>query len=477
MRRNHRRATAKGWLIGLVAVAAVAVVAKFTVFNNGGADYEIQIVVAEEGPLVMTIETSGTVEPLSVVQVGCETTGKIIEIAVDHDEPVTKGQIICRIDPELVDAQHQQSIAEQSRATSALTEARLAVEEQTANLPIATQQALATLQEAEAAFIDAEYQYNRIKELFEADDAAEGEWTAIQAQYKRAEAAVTVGKATHQLAKNNEVFLLKRAAEAVGQAEAAEKLALARFNFTKAQVEKCIIRSPIDGIVLKRFMDVGATVNAQFQAPQLFLLAPSLDHLRVNAKVSESDIVHVDKGQIASFTIEARGRKSFEGRILEKRSQPDIIQNVVTYTVIFEVDNNAARTLLPGLTVNVEIECVNRPQVVKIPNSALRFKPPLDLEKRREMKDAATWPARPAGSADGPPLEYCEKSQAWTFNEADGSWRLVPLWIGITDNLYTEVLSGAKPDDAFVKRFKIKESSGFSLQNALKQADPANRVL
>lgn len=478
MNRPHQRTAAmRTWLIGLVALALAAGGLGVTVFGDDDDSYDLQWTEVGSGPVVMTIETSGTVEPLSTIQVGCETTGRIVEIAVGHDDRVHEGQVICRIDPELANAQHQQFKAELARAKSALADAKLARDEQKANLPVATEQALAKTQEAEAALIDAEYRWTHVDKLYEQGNAPQAEWTTAKAGHKRAQAAVTAAAAAHKRAVNNENFLAQRADEAVRQAEAAEQVSQARFDTSQTQVDKCIILSPIDGIVLDRYMDVGVTVNATFQTPPLFLLAPNLDRMRVNAKVSESDIVHITKGQIARFAVVAKGTRTFEGRILEKRSQPAIIQNVVTYTVIFEVDNDEVRTLLPGLTVNVEIECVNKPETAKIANAALRFKPPIPLADRRERIAQATWPEKPATDAAGRPLEYCSKAHAWTFDEKTGQWTLVPLWVGVTDNTDTEIISGARPGDRFVRKFTPKLDAGFSLQQAFKLADPANRAL
>ncbi len=463
-----------GLLIGAVLVVAAAGL-RLTVFSSGGAAYTLETTTVDAGPVVMTVETNGTVEPLRTVLVGCETTGKIIETIVDHDDPVHKDQIICRIDPELANAQHEQSVAELNRAKAALADAKLARDEQIANLPVATAQALARVQETEAALVEADYNWQRVDKLYHDGNAGEAEWTSVKATHKRAAAAVTAATAAYDRAKNDERFLAQRAEQAVAQADAAARLAQARFDGTKTKVDKCVIHSPIDGIVLKRYMDVGVTVNATLQTPTLFLLAPSLERVRVNAKVSESDIVHVEKGQTARFTIDARGRRTFEGRIIEKRSQPDIIQNVVTYTVIFEVDNDARGTLLPGLTVNVEIECVKRPHVTRIANAALRFQPPLSLKQRRARINAATWPPRPVGDTDGARLDYCTKAHTWRFDPATEAWSAVPLWVGITDNTDTEVLAGAKPGDHVVRKFHVNQTSGFSLQDALKEADPQNR--
>jgi len=465
------------WLIALGVVILLGSGGAWLAFGDRQPNYEIVTARTRSGSIRMTIETSGTVEPLSTVQVGCEVTGKIVELTVDNDQPVRAGQVIARIDPELAEAEHRQSQADFVRANSALVSAELALEEQKAKLPILTQQALASKQDAEAALKDAEFQWSRVEKFFQQGDASEAEKVVREAVLLRARAALMAAEAAHNLAIQNETFLIKHAEEAVAQARATLELAEARRAFTATRVERCTITSPIDGIVLKRYLDVGTTVVATFQPPLLYLLAPSLDRMRVSAKVSESDIAHIEIGQPASFVVEARQPVRFSGRILAKHNQPDIVQNVVTYTVVFEVDNDARRTLIPGLTVNVEIECVAKEAVPYVENAVLRFKPPLSAEERRGLLEAAVWPPQPAADAEGHPPPYCSKAHAWQYDEAAQRWTLVPLWVGITDNVNTEILAGAVPDTPFVKKFIDKSESGFGFKDALRLASPSNRTL
>lgn len=446
-------------------------------WGGSGAEYELVMTEVVSAPITMTIETSGTVEPLSTVQVGCEVTGKIIDMAVDDDEPVSKGQVIARIDPELAEAQHRQALADRIKSQSALASARLSVEEQTANLPVLTKQALARKQEAAAAVTEAVFHWERTDKLYKKQDASEAEWILRKTIWERAEAALTATDAACEMAKNNEVFVLKGAREAVAQAEATLELSQAREKFASTRMSRCTILSPIDGIVLKRYQDVGTTVVAAFQPPLLFLLAPSLERMRVSAKVSESDIYHIFVGQPAQFTVEARQAISFVGRIMHKHNQPDIVQNVVTYSVDFEVDNDKKGTLIPGLSVNVEIECVSKESVALVSNAALRFKPPISLEAQRSAKEAVAWPEMPLVDSSGEETVYRSRAYAWQYDESLGQWRVTPLWVGVTDNINTEILSGAKPGDTFVSKFIDRSSSGFSFKEALRLASPDNRTL
>ena len=153
------------WILVLIAVLGGGGWA-FSHYRSVVASYEIALSAVETGPITMTVETLGTIEPLSTVQVGCETTGKIVEILVDHDDQVTKDQVICRIDPELVDAQHAQSVAELTRARSSIQDAKIAQEEQAANLPVITTQAAGRLEEARAALLEAAFNWKRVSELY-----------------------------------------------------------------------------------------------------------------------------------------------------------------------------------------------------------------------------------------------------------------------------------------------------------------------
>jgi HlyD family secretion protein len=271
--------------------------------------------------------------------------------------------------------------------------------------------------------------------------------------------------------------LPSRAEQLVEQAESLLSLAEARRNFTGTRVERCTIRSPIDGIILKRYMEEGQTVISTFQSIPIYLLAPSLDRMKVSARVSESDIAHIEEGQTARFTIEAQQPVTFEDKIKHRYNQPEMIQNVVTYTVDFEVENDERQTLIPGLSVNVEIICVDKENVPQIANAALRFNPPLTVEERREKIANAVWPEKPATDVNGEEALYCSKAHAWNYDADNEEWVLVPLWIGVTDNINTEVLAGAQPGDEFVKKFIDESGSGFSLKEALRLASPDNRTI
>ncbi|MCA9254508.1 MAG: efflux RND transporter periplasmic adaptor subunit, partial [Phycisphaerales bacterium] len=343
-------------------------------------------------------------------------------------------------------------------------------------LPIYVQRTAQELASATAALELAQYNYDRIAKLKASNNANELEFVNAKASLDQAKAAAEKARTAHQEAQFNEQYIPSQLTEAIAQARAAKALAQAMFDTTKAQVEKCVIRSPIDGIVLTRYLDVGTTVNPTLQPPPLFLIAPSLDRMKVSARVSESDIAHIEVGQKANFTVEGKHRTKFEGVILQKRNQPEIIQGVTTYTVILEVQNDARRTLLPGMSVNVVIECVHYDKTDKVANKALRFRPPLELEERQKLLDAMEYPAEPK-NPDGSRIDYCQKASAWRFSESDGKWTPIPIWTGVTDNFETQILSGAKEGEMFVDKFIVRSTGGFSLKEAIRQASPTQRSL
>lgn len=446
------------------------------IFKNGETGVEIDHSAVVNGPLTFSVETLGTLEPLTDVVVSCEATGKIVEILRDYDDPVKADEIICRIDTEFVDAQHAQSAAGLAQAKAALTEANIRKQTQLALLPELTKTAEAELERVKALAENRDFNFNRIDKLRKSNNAVEAEWQAAKAARDEAIAGVKAAEAALEQAKINERLQPSLLESAIANAEAARDFAKAQFDATKAQVDKTTIRSPIDGIVLKRFLDVGTTVNPTLQPPPLFLIAPSLDRMKVSARVSESDIAHIEVGQTASFTVEGKQRQRFEGRIEQKRSQPEVLQGVTTYTVILEVENDERHTLLPGMTVNVVIECIHRDDTLKIANKALRFRPPIESDERSNILDALKYPEEPK-KADGSLIDYCHQAAAWRYDESSKKWTAIPMWIGVTDNFETEVLKGADKGEQFVDKFIEKKSTGFSFKEALRQADAGNRTL
>jgi HlyD family secretion protein len=292
------------------------------------------------------------------------------------------------------------------------------------------EQRQADLTRAQVQTDDARIKYDRQKRLMENGLTPQSEVDGAQAQYKSAAAEVQ-------------------------QARAALSQVQTNLRYTK-------IISPIDGIVVDRQYDVGQTVAASFQAPTLFQIAQDLTKMQVQADVDQSDIGRIKVGQVARFTVDAYPEEEFRGRIAQIRYNAQVNQNVVTYPVIIEVANPEGR-LRPKMTANVIIDVAMVQDVLRVPNAALRFKPPTEgsAEARRGGSGASGGDAMqragrsgrgggPAGAAGQLPGRRGDASKASTVYTLDAEKKLQPVEIrtGITDGRYTQVISGPLKDGA-----------------------------
>jgi HlyD family secretion protein len=281
---------------------------------------------------------------------------------------------------------------------------------------------------------DARLKYERQRRLMENGLTSQAEVDAAEAQFKSARAQVAQSQASLSQAETN-------------------------LRYTK-------IISPIDGVVVDRQYDVGQTVAASFQAPTLFQIAQDLTKMQVQADVDQSDIGRVKVGQVARFTVDAYPDEEFRGRISQIRYNAQVNQNVVTYPVILEVDNPEGR-LRPKMTANVTIDVASVENVLRVPNAALRFRPPTEEGKDKYARggggggDAVSRAAR-SGQGGGPAGAAAQLpgggrgprgQRPQTVYTLDAEKKLVPLEIrtGITDGRFTEVKSGnLKEGDAVV---------------------------
>ena len=313
----------KKLLIGVALAAALAGAAYlYLKKENGAPNYRTAMV--EKGEIVDAITATGTINAVTTVSVGSQVSGTIQQIFVDFNSRVRKGQVIALIDPRLLEA-----AVEQSRANVA--------------------NAKASLEKAQVGVIDTDRTNRRNHELVKNGFVAQSDVDSSQTAWEQALAQ-------------------KRSAEAaLQQAEGA--LSVARTN-----LEYATIRSPVNGIVISRNVDVGQTVAASFQTPTLFSIAEDLTKMQVDTNVDESDIGRAALGQTVTFTVDAWPEKTFTGEVAQVRNSPIVTQNVVTYNVVVRVDNKEL-LLKPGMTANVSIEVRKFKDVLKIPNAALRYRP------------------------------------------------------------------------------------------------------
>ena len=327
-------------VIAVLIVIAVVVIGYFLIGRKPETTYKTAK--AERGNLIESVSATGNLAAVVTVQVGTQASGTIQQLFVDFNSPVKKGQVIAQIDPSLFNAQVEQTRGNYLNAQ-------------------------ATLQKAKADMQDAKRNLERNRQLVKDGIVAQSDFDTAENRYEMAVAAV------------------KGAEGSVAQTRGS--LAQAETSLRNAT-----IRSPVDGIVVSRAIDVGQTVAASFQTPTLFTIAQDLTKMQIDTSVDEADIARVQVGQTVSFTVDAYPEVQFEGTVRQVRNAPVIAQNVVTYVVVIDVDNKDMR-LKPGMTANVNIVTARRDNVLKVPSAALRFKP----KDTGMLKTAGK--GRPAGEA------------------------------------------------------------------------------
>jgi len=325
MKAPHKPRHSTRLLVPIAVLAALLTGGWFwTQARSPGADSGWRTTPVERGDIRVAIAATGTLSATSTVTVGSQVSGQITDVLADFNDKVVKGQIIARIDPSTYQAQIEQG-----------------------NAQIAS--ARASLAQAEASLRNAELDFARKTELA-------GQKLVAQSDLDLARAALDQARAQ------------------VNSTQAQIRQQLASTQSTQVNLERTVIRSPVDGVVLLRSIEPGQTVAASMTAPELFQIAEDLAKMKIELAVDEADIGKVQPGQSVSFTADAFPEREFRGRVEQVRLAASTTSNVVTYPVVVSVDNRDG-TLLPGLTVNAEIEVSHRQDVLKVSNAALRYKP------------------------------------------------------------------------------------------------------
>jgi HlyD family secretion protein len=342
----------------------------------------------EKGDVTQTVSANGTLNPVVLISVGTQVSGTVKKLYVDFNDKVKKGQPLLELDDALVSAAERQSAANVSSAQASLE--------------------LALASEA------------RMNALFAQEYVSKQEYDQARQSLKSAQAQVALARAQNDRDRAN-------------------------LNFT-------VIRSPVDGVVIDRVVDLGQTVAASFQTPVLIKIAQDLTEMRIDTSFAEADIGEIREGQKARFTVDAFPNRNFSGEVQQIRLNPTNQQNVITYNVRVTVAN-PDHVLLPGMTAYVNIGVQKRSDVLLVPNAALRFKPADAADKKPEngQKPAstATGPGTGAGMGGGTPGSAGDKkgkkrdAQSGTVYVLDGGEiRPVSVQLGITDNRNTEVVGG-----------------------------------
>jgi HlyD family secretion protein len=354
----------------------------------------------QRGNIAQVVSSTGTLQAVVTVQVGSQVSGTIDKLFVDFNTKVKSGQVVAQLNQDKFKA-----AVDQARANLLAAESNLA--------------------KAKVTVADTQRTLERSRELRKRDIMAQSEFDAAQTAYDAAVAQVEVNKAQ------------------VAQAQAGLNQATVDLNNT-------VIRSPVDGIVISRNVDVGQTVAASLQAPTLFTIANDLAKMEVHTNVDEADVGNVSEGQEVTFTVDAFPARRFRGRVYQVRNSPIVVQNVVTYDAVVRIDNKEL-LLKPGMTANVQF-LVNRKQdVLTVPNIALRFRPP---DQRNEAQELLRQEQSRAAKAVG--ARRTSRSSAGGGDGAGGrggrrltiyllkgtTMQPVEIQLGITDGSRTEVREG-----------------------------------
>ncbi|MFN3604818.1 MAG: efflux RND transporter periplasmic adaptor subunit [Leptonema sp. (in: bacteria)] len=322
------------------------------------------------GTIQEKVTATGTINPISNVVIGSSISGMIKKIYVDFNSKVKKGQLLALIDEEPFLAQ-----LEQAKANVIIAEANL--------------------EKAKVNVMEAEKNFQRYSKLYEEKLISESEYERYLFLYKAALAQA------------------KDAQGKVAQAKATLRQANTNLNYTR-------IRSPIDGTVISRNIEIGQTVSASFQSPNLFTIAEDLSKMQINTNVDESDISKIKEGQKTLFTVDAYPDKNFEGKVVQIRNSPIVVQNVVTYDVIVHIENKN-QIFKPGMTAQVVILTRRKENVFLVNNSALRVKLPTENSKTPNRNPLF----------DKPGIYILENQIP----------KRIEVEIGISDEVYTEISS------------------------------------
>lgn len=486
------------WLLIIIIVAAIAfVVWGRTQQEKKKLNFETEKL--ERGTIVSTVNTTGTVNAVTTVDIGCQVSGKIIKLYVDYNSTVKKGMLLAQIDPLVYQAQADEANANllSARATNANSQAQYQnalskvrefqsseknsaaqVEVAKANLAGARnneKSALANLKKAEAQLQNDLVEFNRSQELMKKDFISRSEMDAAETKYKVSLASVDVARSGYnqasssvlsaqmqrdgamanlessKIAQESQKALVRAVAAQVKQSAAQILNAESKLKGAMINLGYTNIYSPINGVVVSRSVDVGQTVAASFTAPKLFSLAKDLRDMEVYANVDEADIGNVKESMNATFTVDAYQTEKFIGKVKQVRKASTLDQGVVKYQVVISAGNPDLK-LMPGMTANVTITSETKSDCLMIPNGAVRFRPdsvsnfpyPPDYQNGKNGKNGRNGKNGKGNkdSKQAPEGEIERFSTVWIFM-GEHMVRPERIITGITDGKYTEMKKGS----------------------------------
>ena len=366
----------------LVAVIIIGAIMYFFKSDKKQEKYETALI--DRGDITEKITATGTINPVNSVKVGSQVSGRIVKISADYNALVKKGQVIAQLETDIY-----QSKVEQADANYQMSQAQV--------------------MEAKATLVDAESNFRRAKKLSKDQVLSERDLEIAETKYTAAQAAYRAARAREEQSK-------------------------ALLNSARVDLSHTTIYSPVDGIVISRNCDVGQTVVATFQTPDLFLIAEDLTKMRVDAYVDEADIGKVRVGQEVQFTVDSYPDTVFNGTISQVRFAPKEMQNVVSYATVIEVANPELM-LRPGMTASISIIAAHKKDVLRVANAALRFKP--DPEDKDFLKNQSPVDNQATAAEN----EIKMLNRLWVIDQ-DGKVRTENIATGIYDTHYTEIVTG-----------------------------------
>ena len=401
--------------IGLLVVAGLASGA-YIYYKKSSSSGQVSYKTAtiQKGDLVSSISATGTLEPEELVDVGAQVTGQIVDFGkdakgnpIDYVSYVDKGMVLAKIDEALYITALQQAEGQRKQAEASLAQSE------------------ASLLELNAKRELARCNMERAEKMHPNDIISKADYDSCRSAFDVAKAQIKVGEAN----------ILQARATLDQQSAACEN---ARRN-----LGYCTIKSPVDGIVIDRRVNIGQTVVSSMSTSSLFLIAKDIRKMQIWVAVNEADIGQIRPEMPVSYTIDAFPGESFRGYVGKVRLNASMTQNVVTYTVEVVIDNSSGR-LLPYLTANVVFEAQSLKGVLTVPNSALRWSPksPAMVAPafRSAMSESGTGEAEPDPAKDQKPLQSKEKDGTlWTHDSASGLLKPVKVKMGASDGAMTEV--------------------------------------
>ena len=368
------------WMMAASALAGIAGFYVWRPVGGSAADVPYRLANVERGTITATVRATGTLNPLTTVLVGSQLSGQVVEILADFNSPVKAGQVVARLYAEQIKSRRDAARADLEGGRADLGMRQAQAEKSRALLlraEASTRDLTAQRERVRALVAEAQRNLDRQTELNARNVGAQNtlDQTRTQLEIQRA----TLASAEAQIAANQAEIAGLRAdiTLAAAQVRAAEAVILqreAKLRDVEIDLSRTEIRSPVDGVVVKRDIELGQTVAASLAAPTLFTVAQDLREIDIYANIDEADVGRLKPGQGVIFTVNAHPNRGFNGTVRMVRLGAQTLQNVVTYTAIIGVDNDDM-ALLPGMTANLQIITDERHDVLRVPNAALRFRP------------------------------------------------------------------------------------------------------